>query len=60
MRNVAPHPPAFHKPDHPRPIDRYIDYFGNVLRARMDGCGELLLDAMAAEIGARIPATRAS
>lgn len=60
MTNFAPHPPAFDKPDHPRPIDRYIDYFGHAQRASMDMCGELLLDAMAADIGARIPATRAS
>jgi hypothetical protein len=36
------------KPDRPREIDRYIDYFGGSDNARMqansDACGEVLLE----------------
>jgi len=37
----------FFKADHPRSIDRYIDYFGvgpRTAGAAMDPCGEGLLD----------------
>ncbi len=38
---------AFFKPDHPRAIDRYIDYFGDPRHGGTDVCGEGLLDAVA-------------
>jgi hypothetical protein len=38
-----------YKADHPRGIDRYIDFFGDgVLREDSgDGCGELFLESLA-------------
>jgi hypothetical protein len=39
-----------HKPDHPRTIDRYIDYFGDGLQLNAgdaDGCGDLFLESLA-------------
>ncbi len=36
------------KRDHPRLIDRYIDYFGGTL---YDPCGERLLDALEQDAG---------
>jgi len=37
------------KADHPRPIDRYIDFFGDGALSddAGDGCGELFLESMA-------------
>jgi hypothetical protein len=46
-------PPAggewLYKADHPRAIDRYIDFFGDSRRAREAGdrCGELFLESLA-------------
>jgi hypothetical protein len=39
------------KPDHPRAIDRYIDYFGDSNRraAARDVCGERLLETLAGQ-----------
>jgi hypothetical protein len=42
--------PWLYKEDHPRGIDRYIDFFGD--RARRpgtdaDGCGEVFLESLA-------------
>ena len=38
-----------YKDDHPRAIDRYIDFFGDGVTslAGSDGCGELLLESLA-------------
>jgi hypothetical protein len=36
------------KPDHPRAIDRYIDYFG-AATSQADPCGERLLDCLEAD-----------
>ena len=39
----------FFKTDHPRAIDRYIDYFGGLPRSQGadgDPCGERLLDTL--------------
>lgn len=40
------------KRDHPRTIDRYIDYFGGATRAAWisDPCGEALLDCLAPDV----------
>lgn len=42
-------PGSLFKPDHPRPIDRYIDYFGGTTAVSddADACGEVLLDHLA-------------
>jgi hypothetical protein len=39
------------KQDHPRAIDRYIDYFGGSIRraAAVDVCGERLLETLAGQ-----------
>jgi hypothetical protein len=37
---------ALFKPDHPREIDRHIDFFGDHEAAARDMCGEALLDAL--------------
>lgn len=38
-----------YKPDHPRAIDRHIDFFGDGVLSdgSGDGCGELLLESLA-------------
>ena len=39
-----------YKNDHPRDIDRYIDFFGDGLpgaEADADGCGEVFLESLA-------------
>jgi hypothetical protein len=37
-----------YKADHPRPIDRHIDFFGDgALSDVGDGCGELFLESLA-------------
>jgi hypothetical protein len=39
-----------YKDDHPRDIDRYIDFFGDGLsrtEADADGCGEVFLESLA-------------
>jgi len=38
-----------YKADHPRGIDRYIDFFGDgvLSDASCDGCGELFLESLA-------------
>jgi hypothetical protein len=39
-----------YKDDHPRGIDRHIDFFGDGLsraQADADGCGEVLLESLA-------------
>jgi hypothetical protein len=40
---------ALYKDDHPRDIDRYIDFFGDGTRshAAVDRCGDLLLEMLA-------------
>jgi len=62
-RSIASHPawsrergPAAHrllfKTDHPRAIDRYIDFFGasaGAARLGSDPCGEGLLDSLGEE-----------
>ncbi len=59
---VDRHPESrgLYKPDHPRTIDRYIDYFADPGHAALDACGELLLDALAADADPRARAARAS
>jgi hypothetical protein len=37
---------ALFKADHPRDIDRHIDFFGTQGAATRDMCGEALLDAL--------------
>jgi hypothetical protein len=39
---------TFFKPDHPRDIDRHIEFFGEPDAATRDMCGEALLDALTA------------
>jgi len=37
-----------YKSDHPRGIDRYIDFFGDGMLSDVgDGCGELFLESLA-------------
>jgi len=37
-----------YKSDHPRAIDRYIDFFGDGMVSDVgDGCGELFLESLA-------------
>ena len=37
-----------YKSDHPRAIDRYIDFFGDGMLSDVgDGCGELFLESLA-------------
>jgi hypothetical protein len=48
---TTPARPSLFKADHPRAIDRYIDYFGGVNEARTasedDACGDTLLERLA-------------
>jgi hypothetical protein len=39
-------PTRLFKPDRPRAIDRYIDYFGGAAGRTSDSCGEALLDCL--------------
>jgi hypothetical protein len=41
---------VLYKADHPRAIDRYIDFFGDgqtVVDTASDGCGDLFLERLA-------------
>ena len=40
---------VLYKADHPRAIDRYIDFFGDgvLSDSSCDGCGELFLESLA-------------
>lgn len=46
----GPRPPRLFKPDRPRAIDRYIDYFGGAA-GHIDPCGEALLECFGADAG---------
>ena len=40
-------PRLLYKVDHPRCIDRYIDFFGDDAQAAADRCGEIFLESLA-------------
>ena len=47
-RSTADACDLLYKADHPRAVDRYIDFFGDgVLSDAGDGCGELFLESLA-------------
>ena len=46
MTHASQRPQALFKADHPRDIDRHIDFFGRHEGATHDMCGEALLDAL--------------